>query len=423
MVLFKRISFLNKYLFFSNVAPNATDFEAPTFRFVQEQPASFVLAVEDTAAMNMQRRWEFVRKAVRRTVVYDVPDETHMALVVFNSVAKTVAPLSLIESSSDVRQRIGSSLPRNPSTVPESHKCVLCGLQESLRALGPNAKGSTIILVTTGAGTSLPYQAEEMNRLVKDSGVRIIPVVYPKTEASSVDQLSALRSGRFFTVIDEGVGNDSKVSMMVSLMDALLSSLQLVTSGAPFISHTQAFPGGISQSATGTFALDESQGPNARFSVFYYDLNHVGNAIKLTTPSGNVMASVNMQEEDGDANVIFVNVPKAERGLWHYEVENRADSHQGLYVQVLTHKNENRDLHLGLKATKNSRNQTIFYAQIKEDDLPILGARVQAKLTPLGTNATGYPYESFFVDLLDNGIGGKFYIFYSLIHPRDANLF
>ena len=102
--------------------------------------------------MNMQNRWEFLRKAIRRLAVYDIPDGVHVGVVVFNSVARTVAPLNKVESITDVRQRLGSSLPRNPSTVPESHKCVLCGLQESLRTLdsdGIGSAGAHIILITT----------------------------------------------------------------------------------------------------------------------------------------------------------------------------------------------------------------------------------------------------------------------------------
>ena len=50
---------------------------------------------------------------------------------------------------------MGSALPRNPSSVPESLKCILCGVQEALRALQDKdleTAGAHIILVTQGAG-------------------------------------------------------------------------------------------------------------------------------------------------------------------------------------------------------------------------------------------------------------------------------
>ena len=64
---------------------------------------------------------------------------------------------------------MGSALPRNPSPVPDSHKCILCGLREAVNALrgagvggafggagvgggAGGAAGARIILVTQGAG-------------------------------------------------------------------------------------------------------------------------------------------------------------------------------------------------------------------------------------------------------------------------------
>ncbi|RXG72243.1 Calcium-activated chloride channel regulator 4 [Armadillidium vulgare] len=414
-----------------NQPSNETILHEPIYRYVQESSPRFILVVEDTAVMNMQRRWEFVRKAVRRITVYDVPDGTYIGLVVFNSVANTVAPLSKIDSISDVRQRIGSSLPRNPSTAPESHKCVLCGLQEALRVLNNDplgATGANIILVTTGAGTATHHQMDEMVRMVQNSGVKVIPIIYPLTEkpgttsSSAADNLEPLirssggNEGRMFTIVDEGVGNDSKVSMMIALMDALLAAIQIPgtteSPGTPVIIHSEAFPGGISSMSTGSFNLDDSLGPSARFSVYYYDLNHVGNTIQLTTPSGSIMASVNIQEEDGDANVIFVNIPKAERGLWKYKVENRADSHQGLHIQVTAFENPKRKISVKLWTNAveplklpDPSHPVILYAEVKDDEVAVIGAQVRAKLQRLGTNATRYPYEPLYINLFDNGVG------------------
>ncbi|XP_047468982.1 calcium-activated chloride channel regulator 1-like [Penaeus chinensis] len=410
-----------------NEPSNATAPLLPSFKFVQETAPRIVLLVEDTAAMNLQRRWEFVRKAVRRVVVYDVPDGAYVSLVVFNSVAQTAAPLLKMDSLSDVRQRVGSSLPRNPSRVPESHKCVLCALQEALRAFSSDpagAEGATIILVTTGKGAAPQSDLNEMSRLANSRGVRIDTVLYPMTErrggpsaSHGLETLVADTRGSSFTVMDEGVGNDSKVSMMVALMDALLAAVRRsappAAPGAPVIIHSRPYPGGIASMASGTFTLDESLGPSARFSIYYYDLNHVGNTVKLTTPSGQTIASVNMQEEDGDANVIFVNIPKAERGLWHYQVENRADSHQGLHIQVTGTESEERKISLRLwtslpntpiNATDPSV-PVIIYAEVKDDEVPILNAKVTAKLQRLGTNATGSNYDPIYVDLYDNGFG------------------
>lgn len=259
-------------------------------------------------------------------MVYDVPDRSHVAIVTFNSIATRVAPLNFIESEySDKRQKVGSALPRNPSSVPESQKCILCGLQEALRTIddaSQDAVGANIILVSSGAGVATLNQMDEMLHLIESRRIRVTPVIYPMTERSGSTRSAiahgleplAGSGGRSFTVMDEGVGNDSKVSMLVALMDALMAAVRLSgqpdSPGTPVLVHKSAYPGGIASMSTGSFALDDSLGPNARFSVYYYDLNHVGNSIQLTKPSGQTLVAA--QEEDGDVNMIFVSLENAE---------------------------------------------------------------------------------------------------------------
>ncbi|KAB7508142.1 Calcium-activated chloride channel regulator 2 [Armadillidium nasatum] len=417
------------FIYGRNPPSNASRALDPAFKIVKEGNAKFVLVIEDTATMNLQRRWEFLRKAVRRVVVYDIPDKSYVSVVSFNSVAKTVAKLTYIESEdSDMRQRVGSALPRNPSSVPESHKCMLCGIQEALRTLdeaSTDSNGASLILITSGAGTSTHHQLKEMIHLINEKEVKIMLVLYPITERPGTTSITSIQDlmpltraglgGRSFTVMDEGVGNDSKVSMLMSLMNALLAAVRLSGDadepGAPILVHRDSYPGGIASMSTGNFALDDSLGPNARFSVYYYDLNHVGNAIQLTTPSGNTM--VPLQEEDGDVNMIFVYLEKAERGMWSYTVENRADSHQGLYVQVTAKRNTSSGLNVRLWTSSGSNpvnasdpsNPVIIYAQIQDNRATVLNARVVAVLQRLGTNETGSSYKPIEIELRDNGNG------------------
>ena len=262
--------------------------------------------------------------------MYDVMDNSKIAVVAFNSVARIEAELKSIGVNDiDTRQRLGSALSRNPSTVPESHKCILCGLQEAVRALRDSPKdlqtdGATIILVTSGSGTTTDQQLDEMVRLVNNENFKIMLVLYPLKDrpgslhSSTTHGLNRLTDagagGTSFAVMDEGVGNDSKVSMLVALMDALFSSISINgfsdTPGAPVLVHSMAYPGGISADSAGLFALDDSLGPDVRFSVYYYALDHIGNNIDLKSPSGVTIKP--SQEEDGDVNMLFVKIEKAE---------------------------------------------------------------------------------------------------------------
>ncbi|CAL4216409.1 unnamed protein product, partial [Meganyctiphanes norvegica] len=411
-----------------NLSSNKTDAIIPTLHFVQAGSPRIVLVVEDTAGMNIQRRWEFVRKAIRRTVVYDMPDGVYIGIVVFNSVARTTTAQSAlvkIDSDSEFRQRIGSSLARTPSQIPESQKCLLCGFQEALRALdreASDATGATVIFVTTGTSSTPQRELDEITHLATVRKIRIEAIVYPVMEHidttdvnKGLESLVSATRGSFFTVMDEGVGNDSKLSMMVALMDSFLGAIRHSTSSSlkvPMLVHNKEYPGGIASMAKGSFTIDDSFGSDLRFSIYYADPGHVGNTEDLIMPSRKKVTSASIQE-DGDVNMIYINVPNAERGEWVYQIENRADSHQSLIIQVTSF--ESTAHQISLKVWTNTRSMVIggkkpsipiiIYAEVMDGEVSVLNARVVAKLRCLGTNATGSNYKPVYIDLYDTGVG------------------
>jgi len=115
-----------------------------------------------------------------------------------------------------------------------------------------------------------------------------------------------------------------------------------------------------------------------------------------------------------------LNIFFPQRGLWSYTVENRADSHQGLYVQVTAKRNTSSGLRVKIWTSSSDQavngsdpsNPVILYASVMVGESPVLNARVVAKLQRLGENATGSSYPPIYVDLLDNGIGGEIFFLY-----------
>ncbi|KAG7175364.1 Calcium-activated chloride channel regulator 2-like 1, partial [Homarus americanus] len=95
------------------------------------------------------------------------------------------------------------------------------------------------------------------------------------------------------------------------------------------------------------------------------------------------------------------------------DVENRADSHQGLYVQVTAKRNSSTGLQVRLWTSSGSRpinssdpsTPVVIYTEVKSGVAPIMEARVVARLQRLGTNATGSNYQPIFLHLWDNGVG------------------
>lgn len=94
-------------------------------------------------------------------------------------------------------------------------------------------------------------------------------------------------------------------------------------------------------------------------------------------------------------------------------MENRADSHQGLHVQVTSRRNSSTGLQVRLWTTAAAHTITaasppvLIYAQVCVGTAPVRDARVVAKLQRLGTNATGNIYQPLLLELWDNGAGGQ----------------
>ena len=71
---------------------------------------------------------------MRKLLVYDVPAGSMVGVVKFDQTANTKLPLEMLPSTLNERQRLATnSMPRNPSNVAQSHKCIICGLEEAAR--------------------------------------------------------------------------------------------------------------------------------------------------------------------------------------------------------------------------------------------------------------------------------------------------
>lgn len=96
-------------------------------------------------------------------------------------------------------------------------------------------------------------------------------------------------------------------------------------------------------------------------------------------------------------------------------MENRADSHQGLYVQVTARRNTSTGLAVRLWTSSGTRalnasdptSAAVVFVEVRAGVAPIMNARVIATLQRLGTNETGSNYEPVFLNLFDNGAGGE----------------
>ena len=370
-----------------------------------------------------------MRKAVRKVVAFDIPDAFSVGMVVFDRHAKVKHNLSPL-TDNEIREKVGSSLPRNPSIVGETQRCVMCGLKKSLDLLKKSGGvGGSIILVTGGSSKISESEQQKAAALLKEAGVSLHLVIYPLIDrfplpGSNLEYLTAVSGGESFIIPDEGIGEDSRVGMYYGLLDALYNSVGNIAAwkGLPVKIHEAEHPGGLSVKSEGSFLVDPSLSSNINFAIFFYDVGHVGNAVHLISPHNQEIDTSNMQSEDGNMNMIKVQLSGSQvtPGIWRYSVDNKADSHQGLFIQV-TSKSYSSIGHSSrvevngwtshptgeVNATDISK-PLALYTEVRAGGNAIEGAKVTANLTRLGLATNGTLHKPHEIVLVDNGFMGKF---------------
>ncbi|KAK7078693.1 hypothetical protein SK128_028560, partial [Halocaridina rubra] len=396
-----------------------------SFQYIRSHNPRMVLLVENSNVMNVQKRWDFMRKAVRKFLTYDIPDGVSIGLVVFNSVANTRYPLTVL-TDGNTREKVGSSLPRNPSREDEHRRCVICGIREAVKVINQDGLGGHIMLVTAGSASLGDREISEASQLLTDNHVALHTIIYPLVEKyrapdGSLDILATSSGGETYVIPDEGIGADSRLSMYYNLLDSFYYTLKSASNqfSLPIKVLSVEHPGGRVPVSAGSFMMDPTLGPETVFAVFYYDVTHVGNQIHLVNPHGMVIDTVNMQNEDGNIHMITVRLAEAQvtPGLWHYKIENRADSHQALYVQVTSRTRQQSKVprvtlrtwtshNLGVVNISDISRPLALYAEVRAGLVGVEGAKVTAVLQRLGLTNNGSHHQPLEVVLYDNGLTG-----------------
>uniref|UniRef100_A0A2P2I9G5 Epithelial chloride channel protein-like n=1 Tax=Hirondellea gigas TaxID=1518452 RepID=A0A2P2I9G5_9CRUS len=397
-----------------------------TLRYVHPQRQRIVMLVDDTNVMNSQKRWDFMRKAVRKVMAYDIPDGFSVGIVVFDSRSKVKHHITPLVDH-DIREKVGSSLPRNPSVIGENQRCVVCGIKRSLELLRKNGGnyGGNIILITAGSSTLNEQEKQKVIILLRDAGVTLHLIIYPLIDrfprpGSNIEHIASVSGGQSFIIPDEGIGEDSRVSMYYGLLDALYNAVGNVAGWRqlPVKIHEAEHPGGLSVKSEGSFWVDPSLSSNINFAIFYYDVGHVGNAVHLISPHNQEIDTSNMQSEDGNMNMIRVQLSGSQvtPGLWRYSVDNKADSHQGLFIQVTS---KPYNVHYGQTSQIEVRGWTnhpygevnatdiskplAIYTEVRSGAGPVEGVTVTANITRLGLANNGTLHQPREIVLVDNG--------------------
>lgn len=104
---------------------------APVVLYKRRKLTRFVVVVEETAAMQRRESWVFLRTALRKWLVHDLPPNTEVGLVLCNETAANRLHLLTPLDSHNTRDFLAATIPYNPGDSPAA-SCLYCGLREAL---------------------------------------------------------------------------------------------------------------------------------------------------------------------------------------------------------------------------------------------------------------------------------------------------
>jgi calcium-activated chloride channel regulator 4 len=405
-----------------------SNFTIPRFTVTRQAVPKYVIVLENSQAMNMKDHWDFIRTTCKKFIKFDLPNEAHVGLVLFNEAAHIAKPIAMLGPTTDPASRDGLafSIKNKYNLSPSSGSCIRCGIEKAVEALTTSGSvhGGVLIVISRGGVTSLSLGDEkEVLAKARKHNLQMFSVsipLPPVTDISlSLERLAHATGGESFFVVDESTGDKSTLATYVGLSDTFREIQERTVGGAPSLVYEQRFqphPEGVT-SEGGNFIIDKFSGGQTQFNVF--TLNPYDTYLKkmsLSDRRGNLYNI--MMDNMANFHVFSIyNVPfQSEQNIgmnWTYSLE-RLPSRNGRNrhtVQVTSAARDPRE-RISIKLWTNLlshavdvsiKEPIILFAEVKLGHAPVVDASVVAEIHAI--NQTGQLIPSFNIPLFDSGNG------------------
>uniref|UniRef100_A0A1B6L3U4 Calcium-activated chloride channel N-terminal domain-containing protein n=1 Tax=Graphocephala atropunctata TaxID=36148 RepID=A0A1B6L3U4_9HEMI len=403
---------LNHRDFQDSIGGNTGVNTTPNIVYKRATLTRYVVVIEDTKDMLIRESWSFLRLALRKWAVHDLPSNTEVGLVSANeSNAQRLRGLSPLQSPG-ARDLVASNIPYTPGDT-RAPACLSCGIKEAIQMLqdkermgGPAA--SIIVVIAPGTSEHAP-ELEMVIEEASDANMRIATITYPaQLRSRPLDWLANATGGAAYTV------NESRYNMAASFLSTYFKLTNVMwnmmetyyqgdVADLPIEIHRRELLDDGRNSVTGSFVLEEWLGEAAKFFIFTHNTeNPLIRGVSLVSPSHRVFST----RSDSLLSLKLLSLPANinETGTWTYNIERFSGSPQPHYVQVMaTPWTRTAPVVRARLWTSETNNPFILYTEVKRGDWPVLGARVEVTVTRPETNGSGIHREKF--ELLDTGSG------------------
>ena len=244
----------------------------PAFHIVRDPAPKYVLLIETSS--EMANNWKWVRKAVQNLLRYELPDNTNVAIVTFNSEARVESKLASLASDS-ARARVADTIPDSSNKLGETKVgCVACGVRVAVeQVLAGREAGGHIIVVSSGdTGALAQGRAGSIKTLLGNFGIRISSILL---SASGLDQEDYRDLAQVSGGINAVVNKFSPTLKVYSNLVERLREVIAIDSGdaanAARTLHHKFISSETEDHMNGTFLVDSDLGRGTEFGIYVED--------------------------------------------------------------------------------------------------------------------------------------------------------
>lgn len=292
----------------------------PRISYKKQNVTRYVLVIENTKDMSQRESWNFLKKAVDKWAIFDLPDNSEVGMVLTNDTGSVKMVDVLPMKNRYNREIITSHLlfaNGDSSKLPCVH-CALKEAQELLTARGKAAGGARNVIILIAPGINTNKEVEEAIIEIKKSKIRVVTINYPViSRISSLDFIAEATGGKSYTVSEKKMNIDtSNLVTYFDLSNVFYNIIEKFHSGNTGDLMTEIHRREIKSDGrsgrnyiTGSFFLDDNMGEPARFSLYTHNTeNLMLKNIKLTSPSHNVYSTVKQNMNNVKIISLYVNI-------------------------------------------------------------------------------------------------------------------
>ncbi|KAG4074164.1 hypothetical protein HA402_014369 [Bradysia odoriphaga] len=410
------------------VGPTTIVNTTPKIVYKQRLLTRYILVIDETIDTMVRESWSFLRMAIRKWVVYDLPENTEVGIVLANDTAS--AKIFNISSLNIARNRdfIASFIPFSPSES-QSPGCIACAIRDGLamlkRRYNENGPANSVILVVA-PGIDRQTDIQKLATQLNNERTKLVTINYPGViRRKPLDTLSAAATASSSYTVYEKKENSEKTLLTTYFelcnvfYDIMINHYEGNKLDLPVEIHRREFfdihdddSGSAvkksSRQITSTFMLDESMGTPSSFYVYTHNAEQpLIQSMKLTSPSGTTTSI--QSDQRLPVKQMSLSTIIADSGTWTYTIDRINGSPQPHFVQVMASAKSTTSPVITAKSWATDKigsiGSLILFVEVKRGSLPVSSAFVEAIVyrPDQQCNSTSRCHEKF--RLLDTGSG------------------